>query len=130
MDDELLTVGEIAATLKMNEQTIRNWIDSGFLPAIRIGRRVRVKHSDFEQLLEDSYTVGSSRRPVAGIWDGEVPAPELPGGASAPDSGGSVSRTTVTRVKCRSIPLTVRRCRRREAGASRTALLTCESPRL
>jgi excisionase family DNA binding protein len=39
--EELLTVAEIAASLKMNQQTIRNWIDSGYLPAIRIGRRVR-----------------------------------------------------------------------------------------
>ena len=38
--EELLTVAEIAASLKMNQQTIRNWIDSGYLPAIRIGRRV------------------------------------------------------------------------------------------
>ena len=29
--DELLTVAEIAATLKMNQQSIRNWIDSGYL---------------------------------------------------------------------------------------------------
>jgi predicted transcriptional regulator len=27
--DELLTVAEIAADLKMNQQTIRNWIKSG-----------------------------------------------------------------------------------------------------
>jgi excisionase family DNA binding protein len=53
--EELLTVAEIAAALKMNQQTIRNWIDSGFLPAIPIGRRVRVKRSDFGALLEASW---------------------------------------------------------------------------
>ena len=46
-----MTVAEIAATLRLNQQTIRNWIDQGRLPAIRIGRRVRIKRSDFEQLL-------------------------------------------------------------------------------
>lgn len=35
--EELLTVAEVAAILKLNQQTVRNWIDSGFLPAIRIG---------------------------------------------------------------------------------------------
>jgi excisionase family DNA binding protein len=44
--DELLSVAEIASELKMNQQTLRNWIDSVFLPAIRTGRRVRVKRSD------------------------------------------------------------------------------------
>lgn len=41
--DEFMTVAEIAALLKLNQQTVRNWIDNGKLSAIRIGRRVRVK---------------------------------------------------------------------------------------
>ena len=75
--DELLTVAEIAATLKMNQQSIRNRMDSGYLPAIRIGRRVRVKRSDFDALLEASYT-GIKHTP-AGVWDGDVPTPVAPG---------------------------------------------------
>jgi excisionase family DNA binding protein len=75
--DELFTVAEIAADLKMNQQTIRNWIDSGYLPAIRIGRRVRVKRSDFEALLDASYT--GKPETTAGVWGGDVPAPVAPG---------------------------------------------------
>jgi excisionase family DNA binding protein len=71
--DELLTVAEIATELKMNQQTIRNWIDSGDLPAIRLDRRVRVKRSDFDPLLESSYT-GRKQRP-----GGDVPVPVAPG---------------------------------------------------
>jgi excisionase family DNA binding protein len=63
--DELLTVDEIATTLKMNPQTIRNWIDSGYLPALRIGRRVRFKRSDFDALLDASYT-GTKQPPASG----------------------------------------------------------------
>jgi excisionase family DNA binding protein len=74
--DEFLTVAEIAAELKMNQQTIRNWIDSGYLPAIRIGRRVRVKRSDFDALLEANYT--GSKQPPAGVWNGDVPTPVAP----------------------------------------------------
>jgi excisionase family DNA binding protein len=37
--DEFLTVKEVAALLKLNQQTIRNWIDSGRLPAVRLGER-------------------------------------------------------------------------------------------
>jgi excisionase family DNA binding protein len=55
--DELLTVAEVAAMLKLNPQTIRNWIDRGELPCVRIGpRRVRIKRSDFDQLIQAGYT--------------------------------------------------------------------------
>jgi excisionase family DNA binding protein len=52
---ELLTVSEIATQLKLNPQTIRNWIDEGRLPAYRIGeRRVRVSRADFDAFLLSS----------------------------------------------------------------------------
>ena len=93
--DELLTVDEIATTLKMNPQTIRNWIDSGYLPALRIGRRVRVKRSDFDALLDGSYT--GPKQPPAGIWDGHVPTPVAPGEnveheATPPDAPGDAGK--------------------------------------
>jgi excisionase family DNA binding protein len=74
--DEFMTVAEVAAILKLNQQTVRDWIDSGFLPALRIGRRVRVKRSDFNALLESSYSGPRKAAPTAGIWEGEVPLPE------------------------------------------------------
>lgn len=81
--DEFLTVSEIAELLKLNQQTIRNWIDAGKLPAFHIGRRVRVKREDFERLLEESYSgrSGSDSAPADAIWSGEVPLP----GSAAPD---------------------------------------------
>jgi Helix-turn-helix domain len=62
---------------------LKNWIDSGFLPAIRIGRRVRVKRSDFDALLEASYT--ANKQPSAGVWDGNVPTPAAPGEDAEPE---------------------------------------------
>lgn len=51
--EDLLTVNEIAEQLKVNPQTVRNWIDRGSLPAVRVGqRRVRVRRSDFDSFLE------------------------------------------------------------------------------
>lgn len=45
--DEFLTVAEVAELLKLNQMTIRNWISSGQLPAVRLGaRRVRIKRAD------------------------------------------------------------------------------------
>jgi excisionase family DNA binding protein len=55
-----LTVAEVAEILKLNEQTVRNWIDQGKLPALHVGRRVRIKRSDFERLIDQGYTGPSS----------------------------------------------------------------------
>jgi excisionase family DNA binding protein len=52
-DDEYLTVIEIAAHLKLNPQTVRNYIDQGRLPAVRIGRRVRVRRADVDRMLAE-----------------------------------------------------------------------------
>lgn len=55
-EESFLTVAEVAELLKLNQQTVRNWIDQGSLPALRVGRRVRIKRSDFERVLEQSYS--------------------------------------------------------------------------
>jgi excisionase family DNA binding protein len=60
VEESYLTVAEVAETLKLNQQTVRNWIDQGSLPALRVGRRVRIKRSDFERILEQSYSPGAS----------------------------------------------------------------------
>lgn len=65
-DSEFLTVAEVATLLKLNQQTVRNWIDQGSLPAIRIGRRVRIKRSDLDQLIEQ----GSQGTPVTNTGSG------------------------------------------------------------
>jgi excisionase family DNA binding protein len=57
-EESFLTVAEVAEMLKLNQQTVRNWIDQGSLPALRVGRRVRIKRSDFDRVLAQSYTGG------------------------------------------------------------------------
>ena len=61
-EESYLTVAEVAATLKLNQQTVRNWIDAGTLPALRVGRRVRIKRSDFDRIIEESYSGTSPRQ--------------------------------------------------------------------
>jgi excisionase family DNA binding protein len=47
---EDLTVAEAAALLKVHKSTIWRWIESGSLPAYRVGRRgVRLKKEDLER---------------------------------------------------------------------------------
>lgn len=81
LDESFLTVAEVAEILKLNQQTVRNWIDQGSLPALRVGRRVRIKRSDFERILAEGYTAGGagaegSAPSAEDFWGGEVlPSP-------------------------------------------------------
>ena len=72
--EEFRTVAEVASRLRLNEQTVRNWIDAGKLPAFRIGRRVRISRSDFDRLVNAGYTEAahSSNNASAAraFWDG------------------------------------------------------------
>jgi excisionase family DNA binding protein len=54
IDEEFLTVAEVSALLKLNHQTVRNWICSGYLRAFHLGRSVRILRSDLDELLERS----------------------------------------------------------------------------
>jgi excisionase family DNA binding protein len=54
-NDELLSVAEVAEKLKLNEQTVRNWIDRGELAAVRLGsRRVRIYASELGRFIAES----------------------------------------------------------------------------
>jgi excisionase family DNA binding protein len=48
----LLTVAEVIAFLKVKSCTVYRLIKTGDLPAIRVGRRWRVRRSDLETWLE------------------------------------------------------------------------------
>jgi excisionase family DNA binding protein len=49
---QLLTAREAAAFLCMSENTIRQWIWQRRLPVVRLGRAVRLRRADLEQLIE------------------------------------------------------------------------------
>jgi excisionase family DNA binding protein len=92
-DPQLLTVPQVAERLQVTAQTIRNWIDHGTLPAVRIGRAFRVRRSDLDALIEragaDSHSFANRRdlwQPTTStlplgrddnqrsIWDESAPA--------------------------------------------------------
>jgi excisionase family DNA binding protein len=87
-DETFLTVAEVAEMLKLNQQTVRNWIDQGSLPAVRIGRRVRIRQSELHRLLDEGSTgqgVPAGEDPGADdFWGGESVGLAEPG--SAPDT--------------------------------------------
>jgi excisionase family DNA binding protein len=93
--DEFLTVAEVAALLKLNPQTVRNWIDQGTLAAVRVGRRVRVTRADLERVIEEGYSPGvvtpreETLNAAQAFWDGEghaLPETGQSSGSAAPDS--------------------------------------------
>jgi excisionase family DNA binding protein len=65
MPDELLTVAEVAELLKLNAQTIRDWLDRGELPYVRLGtRRGRIRRSDLDAFIEAGSVPTQSDEPA------------------------------------------------------------------
>jgi excisionase family DNA binding protein len=80
--DTFLTVAEVAELLKLNQQTLRNRINEGSLPAYHVGRRVRISRADLDRIIEQGYSrgrAGSGPGPAPSIRDGEIPPPAAPG---------------------------------------------------
>ena len=50
---ELLTIKETAQMLKVNPITIRRYIEDGRLPAVRVGRGVRVRKEAVDHFVEE-----------------------------------------------------------------------------
>ncbi len=92
-EESFLTVAEVAEVLKLNQQTVRNWIDQGSLPAVRVGRRVRIKRSDFDRILEESYSGRPAPEPAVPTPSAESADAER-GVRSDAERGGLLGRRT------------------------------------
>lgn len=56
-------IKEVAERLKLNEQTVRNWIDRGELSAIRLGsRRVRIYATELNRFIAESSAAAKPTR--------------------------------------------------------------------
>ncbi len=76
LDEQLLSVNEAAALLRVHASTIRRWIDRGDLPAYRIGqRRVAVKRSDLDRLIAPVHLAQGQR--IVELRPGERPPERL-----------------------------------------------------
>jgi excisionase family DNA binding protein len=51
--DRLLTVGEVAATMRVSNMTVYRLIKAGHLAAIRVGKNYRIRESDVNKYLSD-----------------------------------------------------------------------------
>jgi excisionase family DNA binding protein len=51
--DRLLTVGEVAGTMRVSNMTVYRLIKAGHLAAIRVGKNYRIRESDVNKYLSD-----------------------------------------------------------------------------
>jgi excisionase family DNA binding protein len=65
---QLLTVPQVAEQFQVTAQTIRNWIDAGVLPAVRVGRAFRVRGEDVDALLERASAGSGSLGTRRDVW--------------------------------------------------------------
>ena len=63
----LLTVPDVALTLKISARTVRRLIEDSRLPVVRIGRLVRIRPADLEAMTGSDSTRQDPRKP----WDRE-----------------------------------------------------------
>lgn len=57
--DRLLTVGEVAATMRVSNMTVYRLIKAGDMPAIRVGKNYRIRESDMDRYLEQRQVEGA-----------------------------------------------------------------------
>ena len=53
LEDRLLTVAEVADTMRVSNMTVYRLIKSGQLPALRVGKSYRLRRADVNQFLAD-----------------------------------------------------------------------------
>ena len=51
-DQQLLTVEQVASEFQRTSQTIRNWIKSGALSAVKVGHVYRVRREDVDTMMD------------------------------------------------------------------------------
>jgi excisionase family DNA binding protein len=60
--DEWLSVEEIAQTLKMDVETVRNWIRRKQLKAYKFGRDYRIRREDFDIFVKNRATTSQDEQ--------------------------------------------------------------------
>jgi excisionase family DNA binding protein len=67
-EPEYLKVEEVAARLKVQERTVRDWILRGELQAYKIGKEWRIRRDHFDDAME-ARRVAPETVHSGGLWD-------------------------------------------------------------
>ena len=71
-EPEYLKVEEVAARLKVQDRTVRDWIQRGDLEAYKIGKEWRIRRDHFDEAIE-ARRVGAQPARTGGLWDPDAP---------------------------------------------------------
>ena len=76
--NELLTVKEVAAYLRVSRVTVWRWCQHGTIPAARVGRNWRIHRDDLLHLLERPQSPSSAPVQVCSSPENDGRTPALP----------------------------------------------------
>ena len=88
-DDEMLTIEDVAAYLKLKPQTIYKWAQTGKIPGAKFGKEWRFRRSAIEQWIDRQISSQSGAPEPADLTGAEGGD----GGNMAADGSGRVKRT-------------------------------------
>jgi len=60
--EDLLTVKEVAAKLKVTERAVLDWLRAGQLRGLRAGKKWRIREADLDAFLQTPYEAPKRRR--------------------------------------------------------------------
>jgi excisionase family DNA binding protein len=67
MNEEILTLQELAELLKLSERTIYNYAQRGVIPGIKIGAAWRFRKGDVDQWLEEQRRITDESTSKRGV---------------------------------------------------------------
>ena len=82
IEDEMLTIEDLAAYLKLKPQTIYKWAQTGKIPGAKFGKEWRFRRSTIEQWIDDNFPP-RSKTPPPKVEDGPEASKEARSTASA-----------------------------------------------
>ena len=65
MDDDILTIEEVAKYLRVSERTVYDWAQKGEIPSGKIGTVWRFKKSEIEKWVNDRLSSGARQNTPA-----------------------------------------------------------------
>jgi excisionase family DNA binding protein len=77
-DDPWLTVQQVSDELKIHPATVRAWVKSGRLAAVRVGRTWRVRRSEVDRAVMSDASPGYLRQEGAPAREPDLPASPRP----------------------------------------------------
>ncbi len=73
MATEYITPAEAAGLLKVHERTVRRWIGQGRVPAMRVGRLLRIRREDLDRIGEPA-DAWASEEAFRADWENQLDA--------------------------------------------------------